>query len=84
MNFILGVVLGALLSIGSVFIAELIRDTVLTPRELEALTGKKVLVSVPRNGRTPRPEIMESPEPIQPRLSQPKIISEPQFEWVPD
>ena len=84
LNFILGVVLGALLSIGSVFIAELMRDTVLTPRELEGLTGKKVLVSVPRNGRSPRPEVMESPGLIQPTLSQPKIISEPQFEWVPD
>ena len=66
------------------FIAELMRDTVLTPRELEALTGKKVLVSVPRNGRRPRPEVMESPEVVPPPLSQPKIISEPQFEWVPD
>ncbi|MEP6911131.1 MAG: Wzz/FepE/Etk N-terminal domain-containing protein [bacterium] len=84
LNFILGIVLGALLSIGSVFIAELMRDTVLTPRELEVLTGKKVLVSVPRNGRTPHAQVRESLEVIQPTLSQPKIISEPQFEWVPD
>lgn len=84
LNLILGVVLGALLSIGSVFIAELMHDTVLTPRELEVLTGKRVLVSVPRNGRAARPVAMESPERLQPTLSQPKIMSEPQFEWVPD
>jgi len=86
LNLILGLVLGALLSIGSVFIVELMRDTVLTPRELEVLTGKRVLVSVPKNGRAPRPVVVvdESPELSEPRLSQPKIVSERQFEWVPD
>jgi uncharacterized protein involved in exopolysaccharide biosynthesis len=91
LNLILGIVLGALLSIGSVFVVELMRDTVLTPRDLESLTGKKVLVSVPKNGRAPRVVRVdeahveeESPEFSEPRLSQPKIVSEPQFEWVPD
>jgi uncharacterized protein involved in exopolysaccharide biosynthesis len=87
LNLILGIVLGALLSVGSVFVVELMRDTVLTPRDLEALTGKRVLVSVPKNGRAPRTvrvEEEESPEVSEPRLSQPKIVNEPQFEWVPD
>jgi uncharacterized protein involved in exopolysaccharide biosynthesis len=86
LNLILGVVLGAMLSVGSVFVVELMRDTVLTPRDLEALTGKRVLVSVPKNGRAPRAVLVEeeSPEIAEPRLSQPKIVSEPQFEWVPD
>jgi len=88
LNLILGLVLGALLSIGSVFIVELMRDTVLTPCELEVLTGKRVLVSVPKNGRVPRAVTSavaeETPESSEPRLSQPKIVSEPQFEWVRD
>ena len=45
LNLILGMFLGVLLSIGSVVIAEFLRDTVLTPRELESLTGQKVLAS---------------------------------------
>jgi uncharacterized protein involved in exopolysaccharide biosynthesis len=84
LNLVLGIFLGALLSVGSVFIVELRRDTVLTPRELEVLSGQRVLVSVPGNGRAPRAVVVESPELSQPRLSQPKIVSEPQFEWVPD
>jgi uncharacterized protein involved in exopolysaccharide biosynthesis len=86
LNLILGIVLGALLSVGSVFVVEFMRDTVLTPRDLEVLTGQRVLVSVPKNGRAPRavPVEEESPELSGPRLSQPKIVSEPQFEWVPD
>ena len=54
LNIVLGIVLGLLLSGGSVFVVELMRDTVTTPRELEALTGLRVLVSVPKNGRRPR------------------------------
>ncbi|HVQ37497.1 MAG TPA: Wzz/FepE/Etk N-terminal domain-containing protein [Pyrinomonadaceae bacterium] len=85
LNLALGVVLGLLLSAGSVFVVELMRDTVIIPRELEALTGKRVLVSVPKNGRRPRPLVVteERAEAAQPRLSQPKV-SEPQFEWLPD
>jgi uncharacterized protein involved in exopolysaccharide biosynthesis len=87
LNLILGIVLGALLSIGSVFAVELMRDTVLTPRELEGLTGRKVLVSVPKNGRAPRALILDEETAgglSEPRLSQPKIVNDPQFEWVPD
>ena len=51
LNLVLGVVLAAFLSIGSVFSAELLNDTVYTPRQLEALTGATVLATVPRSGR---------------------------------
>jgi hypothetical protein len=84
LNLALGIVLGLLLSAGSVFVVELMRDTVTTPRELEALTGQRVLASMPKNGRRPRVvATAESPEISPLTLSQPKI-SEPQFEWVPD
>jgi uncharacterized protein involved in exopolysaccharide biosynthesis len=87
MNLLLGLFLGALLSMGGVVVAEFLRDTVLTPRELEVLTGKRVLASLPKNGRAPRAVLVESrdvsqPKPSQPRLSQPKIVHEPQFEWA--
>lgn len=90
MNLLLGVFLGVLLSLGSVLVAEFMRDTVLTPRELEVLTGKRVLASLPRTGRARRAVPVaisrgnrESSEPVvsEPRLSQPKIVQEP-FEWV--
>ena len=51
LNLLLGLFLGGLLAIGSVVIAEFMRDTVLTPRELEALTGGRVLASLPNAGR---------------------------------
>ena len=51
LNLILGVFLGALLSLGSVVVAEFMRDTVLTPRDLELLTGQRVLASLPNTGR---------------------------------
>ena len=50
LNLILGVFLGVLLSIGSVVVAEFMRDTVLTPRDLELLTGGRVLASLPKMG----------------------------------
>jgi hypothetical protein len=62
LNSILGVFLGALLSIGSVVIAEFLRDTVLTPRELEKFTGERVLASLPNTGRARRVKLVESPE----------------------
>jgi uncharacterized protein involved in exopolysaccharide biosynthesis len=92
MNLLLGVFLGALLGLGSVLIAEFMRDTVLTPRELEMLTGQRVLASVPKTSRVPRAVLVEDPELSElefsqpdlsePRLSQPKIVHEPPFEWV--
>ena len=51
LNLLLGVVLAAFLSLISVFSAELLNDTVQTPRQLEALTGVQVLATVPMNSR---------------------------------
>lgn len=82
MNLVLGVFLGLLLSIGSVFIAEFLRDTVLTPRELEALTGKKVLASLPKNGGALRTIPTESRNLAEPGLSQPKLVRDPRLEWA--
>lgn len=82
MNLVLGVFLGVLLSIGSVFIAEFLRDTVLTPRELEALTGKKVLASLPKNRHAARMAQEESRELSEPALSQPRMVSDPRIEWA--
>lgn len=87
LNLILGVFLGGLLSIGSVVIAEFMRDTVLTPRELEVLTGQPVLASLPKAGRTRRTVVVETPQVIQmrtakPKLSQPKAVHDPLLEWA--
>jgi uncharacterized protein involved in exopolysaccharide biosynthesis len=51
LNLLLGVALAAFLSLGTVFSAELLSDTVHTPRQLEALTGINVLATVPQNSR---------------------------------
>ena len=93
LNLILGVFLGVLLSIGSVVIAEFLRDTVLTPRELELLTGQKVLASLSHTRKGPRVMVVESPAPetevsgpvpFSPKhkLSQPKIVRDSQLEWA--
>ena len=50
-NLMLGIVLAAFLSLGSVFSAEMLSDAVYTPRELEGLTGAPVLATVPENSR---------------------------------
>jgi uncharacterized protein involved in exopolysaccharide biosynthesis len=97
LNLILGVFLGALLAIGSVVVAEFLRDTVLTPRELEVLTGSRVLASLPNMRRAARetfvePETVSEPEPARPRatqpqparprLSQPKLVHDPLLKWA--
>ncbi|MEK6336403.1 MAG: Wzz/FepE/Etk N-terminal domain-containing protein [Acidobacteriota bacterium] len=51
MNVVLGVVLAGFLSLGSVFTAEMLSDSINTPRQLEALTGGHVLATVPENSR---------------------------------
>ena len=51
LNLVLGVFLAAFLSLGSVFSAEMLSDVVYTPGQLEALTGAKVLATVPENSR---------------------------------
>ena len=94
LNLILGVFLGVLLSIGSVVIAEFLRDTVLTPRELEKLTGERVLASLPNTGRARREVIFieskaaerEVFEPLpfvsKHKLSQPKFVEDPRLDWA--
>jgi uncharacterized protein involved in exopolysaccharide biosynthesis len=51
LNLLLGLVLAVALALGSAVSAELITDTVHTPRQIEALTGVSVLATVPENGR---------------------------------
>lgn len=51
LNLVLGVVLAGFLCVGSVISAELLDDTVYSPRQLEAMTDGPVLATVPENGR---------------------------------
>lgn len=51
LNLVLGIFVAALLSLGTVFSAEMLGDTIHTPRQLEALTGSSVLATVPENSR---------------------------------
>ncbi len=82
MNLLLGSFLGALLSLGSVVVAEFMRDTVLTPHELEVLIGRPVLASLPQNAGRLVMETVRRDEPSPSRLAQPKIAHEPQFDWA--
>ncbi len=78
MNLVLGIFLGVLLSLGGVVVAEFLRDTVLTPQELETLTGKPVLVSIPKGWRLPRTTTghIETATAVRPQLAQERL------EWV--
>ena len=51
LNLVLGVFVAAFLSLGTVFSAEMLGDTIHTPRQLEALTGATVLATVPESSR---------------------------------
>jgi uncharacterized protein involved in exopolysaccharide biosynthesis len=51
LNLVLGIFVAGVLSLGAVFSAEMLGDTVHTPRQLEALTGSTVLATVPENSR---------------------------------
>jgi uncharacterized protein involved in exopolysaccharide biosynthesis len=51
LNLVLGIFVAGVLSLGVVFSAEMLGDTVHTPRQLEALTGSTVLATVPENSR---------------------------------
>jgi uncharacterized protein involved in exopolysaccharide biosynthesis len=51
LNLVLGIFVAGVLSVGAVFSAEMLGDTVHTPRQLEALTGSTVLATVPENSR---------------------------------
>ena len=79
-NLLLGLFLGVMLSLGSVVVAEFMRDTVLTPHELEALTGRPVLASLPRNAETLA--TMQEADSAPSRFARPNIRREPQFEWA--
>lgn len=48
LTLLLGVFIGALVSIAIVITAEFLRENVYTPRELEALTGMPVLATIPK------------------------------------
>src|SRR3989440_1590906 len=50
-NLVLGIVLAGFLSLRCVFFVEMLSDAIHTPRQLEALTGAKVLATVPENSR---------------------------------
>jgi uncharacterized protein involved in exopolysaccharide biosynthesis len=78
MNLLLGLFLGVLLSLGGVVVAEFLRDTVLTPHELEVMTGRPVLVSIPKGWRAPRTgnRKTETALPVQPQLAHDRL------EWV--
>ncbi|HEX9628527.1 MAG TPA: hypothetical protein VF961_00790, partial [Pyrinomonadaceae bacterium] len=82
MNLLLGLFLGALLSLGSVVVAEFMRDTVLTPHDLEVLTGRPVLASLPKNAGRLVMETVRRDEPSPSRVAQPKIAREPRLEWA--
>jgi hypothetical protein len=70
---------------------------VLTPRDLELLTGQRVLASLPNMGRRRRAILAEPktvaepriapaqaapPKLSQPKLSQPKVAHDPILEWA--
>jgi uncharacterized protein involved in exopolysaccharide biosynthesis len=82
MNLVLGVFLGALLSMGGMVIAEFLRDNVLTPHELEALTGKSVLASMPKNGRAPQWMSAKPNVITDSRVVQPQMAHEARLEWA--
>lgn len=75
LNLLLGVFLGALVSVGSVITAEFFRENVETPRELELLSGSQVLATIPKNGSGRRSLIIDKR-----RLSLPEAKVE--MEWA--
>ncbi len=54
LTVLLGVGMGLLLGFGCAVVAEFFRETIHTPRELEALTGLPVVATVSLNSRQPR------------------------------
>jgi uncharacterized protein involved in exopolysaccharide biosynthesis len=65
LNLVLGVFVAAILSLGTVFSAEMLGDTVHNPRQLEALTGATVLATVPENSRKLIPRRAEKTKKIE-------------------
>lgn len=68
LNLMLGLVLGLVLAAGSVITVELLRETVQTPRELEALLGSPVLAALPRDRSAARRSLIVG----KPRLALPR------------
>jgi uncharacterized protein involved in exopolysaccharide biosynthesis len=65
LNLALGVFLASFFSLASAVSAEIFRDTVLTARELEALTGQPVLATVPQQRLTTSQPKHHAPEHAQ-------------------
>lgn len=61
---VVGLLSGLLLSFGSAFVIELLRETFLTPRELQAFTGYPILATVPLQKRKLRQTVSVS-EPVE-------------------
>jgi len=80
LNLLLGLFLGGLLSLGGVAVAEFMRDTVLTPEELETLTGKTVLATLGKNGRAAGPRKVD--EVAEARAGGRQIVHEAQLEFI--
>jgi len=51
---VVGLMSGLLLAFGSAFLIEMMRETFLTPRELQAFTGLPVVATIPMHGRSAR------------------------------
>jgi len=49
LNLLLGIFLGAVVSVACMITAEFFRESVQTPHELEGLTGRLVLATVPHD-----------------------------------
>lgn len=67
-NLLLGLFLGLILSAGSVVTVELLRETVNTPRELEAFSGAPVLAALPQDRKGARRAMIIG----KPRLALPR------------
>ncbi len=61
---VIGLISGLMLAFGSAFILELLRETFLTPRELQAFSGYPVLATMPLNKRLARRRAYSVSEPI--------------------
>ncbi len=56
----MGLGFGMVICIGSVFTSELMRDTFITPRELEEYTGFPVLATIPKQTVSERQDVIET------------------------
>ncbi len=61
---VIGLISGLMLAFGSAFILELLRETFLTPRELQAFSGYPVLATMPLNKTLARRRAYSVSEPI--------------------